>query len=56
MSESPYERKSNTRELIYILKAIYNNSNLVYKNVSVPGLPTATIRQITLCADAAVSI
>ena len=43
----PYELESNTRELNYRLKVVYNNSNLVYKNVLVPRLPTATIRKIT---------
>jgi hypothetical protein len=43
----PYELESNTGELNYRLKVIYNNSNLVSKNVLVPGIPTATIRNIT---------
>jgi hypothetical protein len=38
----PYEFASETGELNYRLKVIYNNSNLVSKTVLVPGVPTAT--------------
>jgi hypothetical protein len=41
----PYELESNTGELNYRLKVIYNNSNLVSKNVLVPGVPTATVKK-----------
>ncbi|MFM7978548.1 MAG: hypothetical protein ACKPKO_04465 [Candidatus Fonsibacter sp.] len=38
----PYQFVSNTGEMNYRLKVICNNSNLIYKTVLVPSVPTAT--------------
>ncbi len=40
----PYEFVSNTGELNYRLKVVYNNSNLVPKTVLVSGIPIATTK------------
>jgi len=42
----PYQFVSNTGEMNYTLKVIYNNSNLIYKTVLVPSVPTATTKEV----------
>ncbi|MFM7989813.1 MAG: hypothetical protein ACKPKO_61915 [Candidatus Fonsibacter sp.] len=42
---APYQYVSNTGEMKYRLNVIYNNSNLIYKTVLVPSVPTATTKQ-----------
>ncbi|MFM7985448.1 MAG: hypothetical protein ACKPKO_39650, partial [Candidatus Fonsibacter sp.] len=44
----PYQFVSNTGEMNYRLKVIYNNSNLISKTVLVPGVPTATTKKSSM--------
>jgi len=42
----PYEFVSNTGDLNYRLKVLYNNSNLISKTVLVTGVPTAGTKKV----------
>ncbi len=41
----PYQFVSNTGEMNYRLKVIYNNSNLISKTVLVSSVPTASTKK-----------
>ena len=45
----PFEFVSDTGELNYRLRVVYNFSNLVPKTVLVSGVPTAQTKKVIMC-------